>query len=199
MIVAVPAALALAVLATPLLATIFFYGAFGLQDLAMASESLVAYSFGLIAFILIKILAPAYFSRQDTKTPVKVGMIAMAVNLALNLLLMGPMGHTGLALATSIAAFVNAGLLYIGLKRRDVYQSKTRWLPLLARVVIASALMCAVLYSLNTYFGQWYESEIRVRVSILCSLVAAGSIVYFAMLFALGLRKKDALPPAATV
>ncbi|MGR8950311.1 MAG: murein biosynthesis integral membrane protein MurJ, partial [Gammaproteobacteria bacterium] len=89
--IATPAALALAVLATPLIATIFFYGEFGERDLAMASQSLVAYSFGLIAFILIKILAPAYFSRQDTKTPVKVGIVAMIVNLTLNLLLMGPL------------------------------------------------------------------------------------------------------------
>jgi len=199
LIVAVPAALALAVLATPLLATIFLYGEFGLHDLAMASESLMAYSFGLIAFILIKILAPAYFSRQDTKTPVKIGLIAMAVNLVLNLLLMGPMGHTGLALATSVAAFVNAGLLYAGLKRRGVYQSQTAWLALVVKVVVASILMCAVLYLLNNHFGQWYNSAIRVRVGILFTLVAAGSIVYFSALFAFGLRKKDALPPASTV
>ena len=153
LIVAVPAALALAVLATPLLATIFLYGEFGLHDLAMASESLMAYSFGLIAFILIKILAPAYFSRQDTKTPVKIGLIAMAVNLVLNLLLMGPMGHTGLALATSVAAFVNAGLLYAGLKRRGVYQSQTAWLALVVKVVVASILMCAVLYCSTTISG----------------------------------------------
>lgn len=199
LMIAVPAALALALLATPLLATIFLYGEFGQHDLAMASESLVAYSFGLIAFILIKILAPAYFSRQDTKTPVKIGIIAMLVNLSLNLLLMGPMGHTGLALATSIAAFVNAGLLYLGLKRRDVYQSQTRWGLLSVKVMLSSGSMCAVLFYLNNYFGDWYSSSVLNRVAILGVLVLVGAATYFLTLFMFGLRKKDALPPASAV
>jgi len=199
LMIAVPAALALDLLATPLLATIFLYGEFGQHDLAMASESLVAYSFGLIAFILIKILAPAYFSRQDTKTPVKIGIVALLVNLALNLLLMGPMGHTGLALATSIAAFVNADLLYLGLKRRDVYQSQTRWGLLSVKVMLSSGSMCAVLFYLNNYFGDWYSSSVLNRVAILGVLVLVGAATYFLTLFMFGLRKKDALPPASAV
>ena len=199
LMIALPAAVALAVLATPLLATIFFYGKFGLNDLAMASNSLVAYSFGLIAFILIKILAPAYFSRQDTKTPVKVGIVAMLVNLSLNLLLMGPMGHTGLALATSIAAFVNAGLLFWGLKRQGIYQSGTGWFALLLKVTVACLAMSAVLLLTNQYFGDWYAGAISHRVGILTYLVVSGTLTYFASLFLLGLRRADVMPPASPV
>lgn len=199
LLIAVPAALALAVLAKPLLATIFFYGEFGAHDLLMASNSLIAYSFGLVAFILIKILAPAYFSRQDTKTPVKIGLIALAVNLTLNLLLMGPLGHVGLALATSVAAFVNAGLLYLGLKRRKVYASQTTWLPLFAKVAIASVAMCVGLNKINQHFGDWFNSEIASRVGILTCLVFAGIILYTLTLVLLGLSKKDVLPPATAV
>ena len=197
--IALPAALALAVLATPLLATIFLYGEFGEHDLAMASQSLIAYSFGLIAFILIKILAPAYFSRQDTKTPVKIGIVAMLVNLGLNLLLMGPMGHTGLALATSVAAFVNAGLLYLGLKRRKIYHSTTNWLSLGVKVLIACVVMCVVLIILDRYFGDWYGAPISSRVGITALLVGSGIAVYFICLIALGIRSSDVLPPKTTV
>ena len=199
LMIALPAAVALAVLATPLLATIFLYGEFGLRDLAMASESLMAYSFGLIAFILIKILAPAYFSRQDTKTPVKIGIVAMLVNLTLNLLLMGPMGHTGLALATSIAAFVNAGLLFLGLKRRQVYHSTTNWLALFIKVLVACFAMNVVLILINDYFGEWYGDAIHTRVAILAVLVTSGMLVYFAGLLVLGIRRADVVPPQTPV
>ena len=197
--VALPAAVALAVLATPLLATIFLYGEFGLRDLAKASESLMAYSFGLLAFILIKILAPAYFSRQDTKTPVKIGIIAMLVNLSLNLLLMGPMGHTGLAAATSIAAFVNAGLLFLGLRRRGIYRSNTRWSVLLGKVVMACLLMSAALVMLNDHLGDWYEAAVYLRATNLTLLVFTGMGVYFVALFLLGIRRSDVLPPQTPV
>ena len=199
LMIALPAAVALAVLATPLLATIFLYGEFGLHDLAMASESLIAYSFGLIAFILIKILAPAYFSRQDTKTPVKIGIIAMLVNLCLNLLLMGPMGHTGLALATSVAAFVNAGLLFRGLQARKVYQTTTNWLPFFAKVLAACVLMAFTLILLNRYFGAWHAGAIGQRVGVLSCLVVSGVIVYFSALSLFGLRRRDFLPPSSSV
>ncbi|MGR8950400.1 MAG: lipid II flippase MurJ, partial [Gammaproteobacteria bacterium] len=134
-----------------------------------------------------------------TKTPVKVGIVAMIVNLTLNLLLMGPLGHTGLALATSIAAFVNAGLLYLGLKRRDIYHSSTNWLSLGAKVLIASLLMCVTLVTVNRHFGDWYAAAIATRAGIIAALVFCGAGVYFSTLVLLGVRTVDVLPPKTPV
>ena len=101
--------LALAVIAEPLLATLFNHGEFGVNDVLRSAESLRAYSAGLVAFMLIKILAPGYFARQDTRTPVKIGIIAMVANMALNLALIWPLQHAGLALATSLSATIGTG------------------------------------------------------------------------------------------
>ncbi|MCW8901455.1 MAG: murein biosynthesis integral membrane protein MurJ, partial [Gammaproteobacteria bacterium] len=132
LVIALPAAVALAVLAGPILSTLFLYGDFRPLDVEMASISLLVYSSGLIGFILVKVLAPGYFARQDTKTPVKVGLIAMVANMIMNVAFVVPMlklgwtaPHAGLALATSISAFINAGLLYRGLKKAGVYLPQT--------------------------------------------------------------------------
>src|SRR5690606_22132064 len=106
-----PAALALALLAEPLLISLFHYGAMTDNDIVMASMSLRAYALGLVAFMLIKVLAPGFFARHDTKTPVKVGIIAMVANMVFNLILIWPLAHAGLALATALSAFLNAGML----------------------------------------------------------------------------------------
>ena len=120
LLLGVPAALALAVLAEPFLITLFHYGAMTDNDIQMAAMSLRAYAFGLVAFMLIKVLAPGFFARQDTKTPVKVGIIAMVANMLFNLLLIWPLAHAGLALATALSAFLNAGLLGYLLYRQQV-------------------------------------------------------------------------------
>ncbi len=120
LLVGLPAALALAVLAEPLLISLFHYGAMTEHDIAMAAMSLRAYALGLIAFMLIKIWAPGYFARQDTATPVKIGIIAMIANMGLNLIFIVPLAHAGLALATALSAFLNAGLLARGLRRQGV-------------------------------------------------------------------------------
>jgi len=121
-VIGMPAALALFAMAEPMLATLFQYGEMTGHDVEMAARSLRAYSLGLMAFMLIKVLAPGYYSRQDTKTPVKIGIWAMAINMVLNLSLIWSLQHAGLALATSLAAFVNAGLLFMGLYRQGVYR-----------------------------------------------------------------------------
>ena len=109
--IGLPATLGLLLLAEPLITTLFFYGAFTAHDATMSSMSLMAYSFGLLGFILVKILAPAFYARKDMKTPVKVAVVALVTNTVLNLILIGPFAHVGLAAATTISAFVNAGLL----------------------------------------------------------------------------------------
>ncbi len=194
-VVAVPAAVGMFILAGPMLATLFNYGAFDAHAVAMAAWSLMAYAVGLLAFTLVKVLAPGYFARQDTKTPVKVGIIAMLANIVLNLALVIPMvktgfvaPHMGLALATALAAFINAGLLYRGLRISNVYRPGRGWLPLCIRVLIANLVMIAFLVPLAGELASWIEQGWRVRVLRLGGCVLGGALVYMLALLVTGLR-----------
>ncbi len=196
-LIGVPAALALAVLAGPILATLFQYLAFTPHDTEMAARSLVAYSVGLVGFILVKVLAPAYYSRQDTRTPVRIGVVAMLVNIVLNLILVWPLAHAGLALATSLAAFLNAALLYRGLLRREVYRPLPGWRALALRVALAAATMTAVLWVGAGALEQWIAWGAFDRVWHLALWVVVGAVVYFAVLLGSGWRPaKTAHAPA---
>ncbi len=148
-LIAVPAAAGLFVLAGPALVTIFYGGLFDANDVDMARLSLMAYSFGLVGFTMVKVLVPGYFSRQDTKTPVKVGLIAFAFNLIANIVFVVPWvqggyagPHTALALATSLGAFLNAFLLYLGLRKDGVLNPAPGWPRLILQIAVAAALMC---------------------------------------------------------
>jgi putative peptidoglycan lipid II flippase len=187
---ALPAALALFLLAEPLIVTLFQYGAMTANDAGMAAMSLRAYAIGLLAFMLIKVLAPGYFSRQDTKTPVKIAVWAMAVNMVLNLILIWPLQHAGLALATSIAAFVNAGLLLVGLCRADVYRPLSGWGVLGLRLLCANGVMVLVIVLLGSETQSWLQWTVWQRVWQLGVLCIAGGVSYCAVLFLLGLRMR---------
>jgi len=187
-LLALPAALALFVLAEPLIVTLFQYGAMTAHDVGMAAMSLRAYSVGLLAFMLIKVLAPGYFSRQDTKTPVRIGMWAMLVNMVLNLILIWPLQHAGLALATSISAFVNAGMLFIGLYRLGIYRPQAGWAVLGLRLLCANAAMVLVIVLLGSQTDSWLGWTVWQRVWQLGILCIAGGLSYLCVLFAAGLR-----------
>ena len=187
-LIAVPASVGLAVLATPILTTLFNYGDFGSYDVAMASRSLVAYSVGLLGFIAVKTLAPGYFARQDTRTPVRVGLVAMAANLVLNLLLVWPLAHAGLALATALAAYVNAGLLLRGLRRDGIYSPGPGWKGLTLRVVAGCAVMGSGLLLFQGPAAAWTDFSVLERVGRLTALVVGGGLAYGVTLLALGLR-----------
>jgi putative peptidoglycan lipid II flippase len=189
-LLALPAALALFVLAEPLIMTLFQYGAMTANDVTMAAMSLRAYSVGLLAFMLIKVLAPGYYSRQDTKTPVKIGMWAMAANMVLNLILIWPLQHAGLALATSLSAFLNAGLLFAGLYRMGIYRPQTGWGVLGLRLLLANAAMVAVILWLGSESQSWQEWSVWQRAWQLGILCMAGGSVYFVVLLAVGLRPR---------
>ena len=191
LLIGVPAALALVVLASPLLITLFQYGEFGANDVARASLSLQAYGGGLVGFMLVKVLAPGYFARQDTKTPVKVGIKAMATNMVFNLALIVPLAHVGLALATTLSAAVNAGLLWAGLRREGVYRAQPGWWVFLLRLGGASALMVAVILLLNKDLEQWLVWGWQQRGAYLALLVAAGIATYFGVLLVSGMRLRD--------
>jgi len=188
LLIGVPAALALLVLAEPLIATLFHYGEMADRDVTMAAMSLRAYACGLIAFMLIKVLAPGYFSRQDTKTPVRIGIIAMVVNMALNLLLIWPLAHVGLALATTLSAFLNAGLLLRGLIKEGVFVWQSGWKAMVLRMLLANAALAMVLILLVGSPLQWLEYDLWQRVTQMTILVVGGGLVYVLMLAVTGLR-----------
>ena len=188
LLLGLPAALALAVLAEPLLITLFHYGAMTDNDIQMAAMSLRAYAFGLVAFMLIKVLAPGFFARQDTKTPVKVGIIAMVANMVFNLLLIWPLAHAGLALATALSAFLNAGLLGYLLHKHRVLVFQPGWKRYAVQLSGGSALMTVALYMVAPDWQAWLNVGLWQRVSWVTGLVVLGGSLYFAWLAALGLR-----------
>lgn len=188
LLIGVPATLGLAVLAGPLLTTLFQYDAFTGEDVTMAARSLMAYSVGLCGFILVKVLAPGYYSRQDTRTPVRIGIVAMTCNILLNLMLVWSLAHAGLALATSLAAFINAGLLYRGLRRQGVYMPRSGWAALFMKVLAAGGAMTAILWWGAGTLEQWLAWTALQRASHLIIWVIAGAVVYFLVLAILGLR-----------
>ena len=194
LLVGVPAAVALAVIASPLLSTLFQYGEFSGNDVLRASQSLMAYSVGLVAFMLIKVLAPGYFARQDTRTPVRIGIIAMVANMAFNLMLVWHFYHAGLALATSLSAWLNAVLLYQGLRKAGVYRPAPGWPLLLARLLVSASAMAGLLWWLQRYLGSvgigMDAGAALERAGWLAVLVASGAGCYFICLLLLGLRPR---------
>lgn len=157
LILGLPACTALIMLAEPLLTTLFLYGAMDVSDIEQAAGSLRAYALGLLPFMFIKTLAPGFFSRQDTKTPVRIAIIAMVANMVFNLVLILPLAHVGLALATSLSAALNAALLYHGLRQKKWYQPGDHWAGLMAKVALANALMALGLWGVGTLAPEFYD------------------------------------------
>ena len=194
-IVALPAAAGLILLAAPLLTTLFQYNEFSQYDVRMAARSLVAYAVGLPAFILIKVLSSGFFSKQDTKTPVKVAVVAMLANIILNLLLVFPLAHAGLALATSLSACINAALLYRVLRKKKGFDTGAGWSAYLARIVLALGVMALGLAYFIPAQASWFQWDMYERAVnvVLCTL--AGALVYFATLWLAGFRLHKMIGP----
>ena len=194
LLISLPAAFALFILAEPILITLFQHGALNARDVSMATLSLQAYTVGLVAFMLIKILAPGYYAQQDTKTPVKIGIIAMVTNMVLNIAFVIPLhlyyqiGHVGLALATALSAFLNAGMLLHGLRKKGVYHVQPGFWLVVGRYLVGIVLMCLCLFYLQTPVEQWVEWGWQRRIWELLQMVVAGLSVYLGTLFILGLR-----------
>ncbi|PQJ46860.1 murein biosynthesis integral membrane protein MurJ [Vibrio campbellii] len=187
----IPAMLGMMVLAKPMLMVLFMRGEFSPQDVHQASLSLLAYASGLLNFMLIKVLAPGYYSRQDTKTPVKYGIIAMVTNMVFNAIFAYFYGYVGLAIATALSAFVNMALLYRGLHIAGVYQITKRTVLFIVRLVIAGAAMvAAILWQLED-MSVWLGWSFAHRSGVLGMLVGLGAVVYLAVVFLLGMRLKD--------
>jgi putative peptidoglycan lipid II flippase len=196
--IVVPAAVGLLMLSGPLIATIFGYGKFTERDVLMCGYALMAYSFGLVGFSMVKVLAPGYFARQDTKTPVKVGIIALGLNMAFNVAVVVPafLGgfpapHVLLAVSTGLSALVNATMLYRGLRRDGVFQPSGAWKALLPRIGLASVAMAAFLWWASGDWSAWTDWTAARRAAWLGFCVAGGVAVYFGVLALAGTRPRD--------
>lgn len=185
----IPASFALVCLAYPLMLVIFQRGEFTIETAQMASFSLMAYACGLFSFMLVKIFAPAFYSRQDTKTPVKIGIITMVANMVFNLILAYPFGYVGLALATALSGTLNAVLLYLKLRSLNVFRiSKSTWLFLL-KLLVSSIVMCATLYwFVNLY--SWERLVFLERTQLLAMTIGIGLLCYSICLLLLGIRPR---------
>lgn len=188
LLLGLPAMMGLIVLAKPMLMVLFMRGAFSVHDVEMASYSLMAYGSGLLSFMLIKVLAPGYYSRQDTKTPVRYGIIAMITNMGFNLLFAVPFGYVGLAIATSMSALLNATLLYRGLHLAGVYRVSKPTMVFFAKAVVSTALMVVVLYYFLPSQSQWLEWHLIERGKALMGLIALGAVTYLLGLLVFGIR-----------
>jgi putative peptidoglycan lipid II flippase len=191
LLLTLPAALALAMLAVPLLATLFQHGAFTANDVLQTRSALVAYSLGLAGLILVKVLAPGFYSRQDIRTPVKIALITLAATQAMNLAFIGWLKHAGLALAIGLASCLNAALLYRGLRSRGVFVPAAGWAGFGARVGVALGALAATLWFATGSEAAWLAMDAASRVARLALVVAAGLAAYFAALFAMGFRVAD--------
>ena len=191
LMLALPAAVALAVLALPLIATLFHYGAFRAEDAWMTRQALVAYSFGLVGMILVKILAPGFYARQNVATPVKIGLVTLAATQAMNLVFIWPLKHAGLALAIGLGACLNAALLYRQLRRHAIYQPEPGWGRFALKVAVAVLAMAAALWTAMGPADRWLGADWHWKLPALAGLVALGLGVYGACLWMLGFRVRD--------
>ena len=192
LLLGVPAAIGIAVLAQPMLLTLFMRGNFMLNDVHAASYSLWAFNAGLLSFMLIKILANGYYARQDTKTPVKIGIIAMVSNMGFNLLAI-PFSYVGLAIASAMSATLNAYLLYRGLAKADVYHFSRKSAVFFGKVLLAAIAMGAAVWYYVPEINQWAKMDFFMRVYWLVWLIVLAAIVYGATLILLGVRKHHLL------
>jgi len=200
LLLAVPATLGLLLLAEPILATVMMYGEFKWSDVEMSAMSLRTYALGLPAFILVKVLAPGFYSRQDTRTPVKIGIIAMFSNMALNLLIVlpwylsGKLGaHAGLALATALAGYINAGLLFYTLRKESIFTLQNGWLKHLGRILLATLVMVVLLFLLKPDSVWWQAASGLEKSGWLALLIIIALAGYFATLRLSGITARQML------
>lgn len=191
-LLALPCALALALLAVPLIATLFHHGAFEAGDVLMTRRALIAYSAGLLGLILVKVLAPGFYARQDIRTPVKIAVVVLVLTQLMNLLFVPWLAHAGLALAIGLGAMVNAGWLLTGLIRRGAYRPAPGWARFALQVVAASVLL-AVFLSWASVSLEWtgFEGQRPLRVVTLAGCVLGSVLIYFGALALAGLNLRQ--------
>ncbi|QUM75213.1 murein biosynthesis integral membrane protein MurJ [Moritella sp. 24] len=190
LLLGIPAMMGMIVLASPMLKVLFMRGEFGADDVSMASMSLMAYGSGLLSFMLIKVLAPGYYARQDTRTPVKFGIVAMISNMGFNIVLAIPFGYVGLALATAGSATLNAGLLYWGLHKEGVYKVNSDTGIVITKLFLSAGLMAGLVQYAKPDMQQWYAWGLLDSSLCLFGLIGLAAISYFMALLVFGLRPR---------
>lgn len=187
-----PAAVGLAVLAYPLVATLFMYHRFTIHDAHMTQYALMAYSIGLLPMIMVRILAPAFYAKKDVKTPMRIAIISLAGTQLFNLLLVWQLKHVGLALAIGLGAMINMSSLLYLLHKKNIYQSKVNWHIFLIKLMIALAVMTGGLVMAQQFTPWQWETISGVwRCVQLAGLIGLAMILYFAALAVLGFRPRD--------
>jgi putative peptidoglycan lipid II flippase len=186
-----PALAGLMVLAQPIIMVLFMRGEFSQETVIQVSYALFSYLSGLLSFMFIKVLAPGYYARQDTKTPVKIGIIAMVSNMAFNLMLAPFFGFVGLAIATTMSATLNAWLLYRGLKQAGVYHLSKSTKVFIGKLVLSALVMAGVVYQLSNDFDVWLAMSFTEQVQQLIVCIGGGCLSYFVMIALLGVRLGD--------
>lgn len=197
-LLAAPAAVALAILGIPLIATLFFHGAFTANDVFQTRSALVAYTIGLLGLILVKVLAPGFYARQNVRTPVRIALISLAATQLMNLAFFKWLGHAGLALSIGLAACLNAGMLYRGLRAQAIFTPQAGWLQFLTKLLVAIGSMTSVLWVGMGSESLWLQNTLSARTIHLAWLVPAGATTYFVTLWLLGFRLSDFRRQATT-
>ncbi len=192
LLIGFPASVGLLILAEPMLSTLFQYDEFTGADVQLAGQSLKAYSIGLLGFILVKVLVPGFTSRKDMKTPVRFGIYAMFANMGLNIALVFPFAHAGLALATSLGAFINATLLLSKLLKEKIYNPSKNWANFIVKIIFANEIMAIFLY---VYVDSklWLAWSAMDKALNLAMWVLLGGLVYFVSLLFIGLKPRQLL------
>lgn len=190
-LLALPSAVALGILAKPLVVSLFQYGKFSAFDALMTQRALVAYSVGLMGLIVVKVLAPGFYSRQNIKTPVKIAIITLIITQVMNLIFIGPLKHAGLSLSIGLGACLNASLLYWQLRKQKIFQPQPGWAVFLTKLVIGVVVMSVVLLGLLWVMPDWDVGGMAYRLLRLSAVVTAGVIAYFAALALLGFKLRD--------
>jgi len=195
LLVGLPAAVVIAVMSGPLLSTLFQYGKFDGHAVEMASKSLTMFAIGIAPFMLIKILAAGFYAKQDMRTPVKIGIMAMIANMVLNLIFIWQLKHAGIALATSLSAVLNTGFLYYFLRQSDIYTPRAGWKFFAFRLLFANLLLAVWLWFGAGELQEWITHHAAWRVLHLAGLLVSAVVVYFAGLWLAGIRPRDVLIP----
>ncbi|MBL7635862.1 murein biosynthesis integral membrane protein MurJ [Atlantibacter hermannii] len=190
-LLALPSAVALGILAEPLIAALFQYGKFTAFDADMTQRALIAYSVGLMGLIVVKVLAPGFYSRQDIKTPVKIAIVTLIMTQLMNLAFIGPLRHAGLSLSIGLAACLNASLLYWQLRKQKIFQPEPGWARFLIRLIIAVLVMAGALIGMMMVMPAWDLGTMPYRILRLLAVVIVGVVAYFATLAVLGFRVRD--------
>lgn len=188
LLVGIPAAVVLAVMSGPMLSTLFQYGHFNVYSVLMARQSLTAFAIGIAPFMLVKILAAGFYAKQDMRTPVRIGVIAMVTNAVLNSLLIWPLAHAGIALSTSLAALLNSGLLFYFLHKRCHYRLRAGWKLFLIRLFLANFAVAVWLWFGAGDISTWTSHHALWRYGHLVFLLISAVILYFLALWATGIR-----------